>query len=77
MQSSLDSLYGAVTTAIVRRGLLEQDELHLMIKQRLESDLEEMIEKFENADPEEMPLLTGPAIPQGVLDEFRNRRSLF
>lgn len=77
VQSSLDSVYGAVTTAIVRKGLLEQRELHLLIKERLESDLEEMIEEFENANPEEVPLLTGPAIPEGVLDEFRNRRSLF
>lgn len=76
VQSSLDSFYGAVTTAIVRRGLLEQGELHLMIKQSLESDLEEMIEKFENADPEEVPLVTVPAIPERVLDEFRNRQSL-
>ncbi|MCU4971144.1 hypothetical protein OB955_00125 [Halobacteria archaeon AArc-m2/3/4] len=77
VQSSLDSVYGAVTTAIVRRGLLEQGELHLMIKQSLESDLEEMIEKFENADPDEVALVKGPAIPEGVLDEFRDRRSLF
>lgn len=76
VQSSLDMFYGAVTTAIVRRGLLEQDELHLGIKQSLELDLEEMIEKFEDANPEEVPIVTVPAIPEEVLDEFRNRRSL-
>ncbi|SEP15515.1 hypothetical protein SAMN05216388_103828 [Halorientalis persicus] len=77
VQSSLDLVYGAVTTAIVRRALLERGELHYMTEQSLESNLEEMIEDFENADPEEMPLVTGPAIPEEVLDEFRNKQALF
>lgn len=77
VQSGLDSVYGAVTTAIVRKRLLEKGELPSMIEQGLESDLEEMIEKFENLDSEDVPLVTAAAIPEEVLDEFRNRRSLF
>lgn len=77
VQSSLDSVYGAITTAIVRKQLLERGELHSMIEQSLESELEEMIEEFENMNSEDVPLVAGPPIPEGVLDEFRNRQSLF
>lgn len=77
IQTSLDSVYGAVTTAIVRRRLLEQDELHLMTKQDLKSDLEKMIGEFENANSEEESTMAGPAISEEVVDEFSKRQSLF
>ena len=77
VQDGLDSFYGAVTTAIVRKRLLEQGELHLGIKKSLESDIEEMIEELEALGPEDVPIVTAPAVPDGVLDEFRNRVSQF
>lgn len=74
VRRALDSFHGTILTAIVRRGLFEQGDMHQMIRRSLASDLKEAIEFFEQANAnDDDGIVKGPSLDEDVLEELRNR----